>query len=207
MKSADEKAADLAAAHQREIDGDEKGQLQVAEELEKTRDVNLEKDGGYGDGEQNPRPETRDLLELVAHQIRSPYSVIVGNLLRVGEGVSRRGGDSSNGLALGCRGGAARPLGLAPARPLSRCRLRVPAGREFQIEVRRFRTGSALSEFVVLGRSDLLVRWQQPVGIGADAAGQGVGSVHRNRTGAASPDRPGRWPAALPGWPDARLRS
>src|ERR1700722_14111173 len=47
-----EEAANLAAAHEGEIDGDEQRQLEDAEELEETRDVNLEEDGGYGNGEQ-----------------------------------------------------------------------------------------------------------------------------------------------------------
>ncbi len=65
---ANEESANLAAAHQRKIDGHQQGQFQVSELIEETRHVNLEKDRGQGHEQQDARPESRDLLALVAHQ-------------------------------------------------------------------------------------------------------------------------------------------
>src|SRR6185437_3148144 len=60
-KGADHEAADLAAAHQCEVDHHQQRHLDEAEKLEEEWYVNLKQDGGEGNEEKYPRAKARRL--------------------------------------------------------------------------------------------------------------------------------------------------
>ena len=198
-----------------------KRQFQVSQEIEEARHIDLEEDGGQGHEQHHARPETRDLLALVADQVAIAVFGHWGGWLAAGRRRARgRGRGGRAGFDVRARiasaGAAVLPAGAdgySPARPLAAfagsatadCAAGCRARASLMLKSGGFVPGSPFAKFVVLGGADLLILLQQLVGVGPDGTGRLQRlAVPRGAGGGGVPRYTGALAGGASGWPGAR---